>query len=211
VSRDFPTNVSNALVANHVATVTFIKLEFSSGTLYLHNSIGTYTWGGQDWLGVGDLGEISAIEEGAEVSPYKITLSLSGIDSTISNAALNEDYYMRPVTLYIGALDANDDLLANPTEIWAGFMDQMNVSLGAQSGDDIALIAESELAKFDRASNRKYTDANQQTAFSGDLFFGFLKDIEGAKIQWGSAGEEGTAGRGQDRHHTERENPGMYH
>jgi len=194
VSRDFPTNVAAALIADHVATVTFVKLEFSNGTLYLHNSIGTYTWGSQNWLGVGDLGDISAIEEGAEVSPYKITLSLSGIDSTISNAALNTDYYMRPVTLYIGALDANDDLLANPTEIWAGFMDLMTVSLGDEGGDEISLIAESELAKFDRASNRKYTDANQQTAFSGDLFFGFLKDIEGAKIQWGAAGKSGVTG-----------------
>ena len=194
MSRDFPTNVADALVAQHVATVTFVKLEFASATLYLHNSIGTYTWESQDWLGVGDLGDISAIEEGAEISPYKITLSLSGIDSTISNAALNEDYYMRPVTLYIGALDADDDLLADPTEVWAGFMDLMTVSLGEQGGDEIALIAESELAKFDRASNLKYTDANQQAVHSGDLFFGFLKDIEGAKIQWGTAGTSSTAG-----------------
>jgi hypothetical protein len=194
VSRDFPTNVANAFAAQHVATVTFVKLEFASGTLYLHNSIGTYTWGSQDWLGVGDLGDISEIEEGPEISPYKITLSLSGIDSTISNAALNEDYYMRPVTLYIGALDADDDLLADPTEVWSGFMDQMNVSLGSDNGDDISLVAESELAKFDRASNLKYTDANQQAVHSGDLFFGFLKDIEGAKIQWGAAGTSSTAG-----------------
>ena len=62
MSRDFPTNVAAALIADHVATVTFVKLEFSSGTLYLHNSIGTYTWGSQNWLGVGDLGDISAIE-----------------------------------------------------------------------------------------------------------------------------------------------------
>jgi hypothetical protein len=67
-------------------------------------------------------------------------------------------------------------------------MDQMNVSLGHQGSDDIALIAESELAKFDRASNRRFTDAHQQETHSGDLFFGFLKDIEGAKIQWGSSG-----------------------
>lgn len=194
MSRDFPTNVATAFAAQHVATVTFVKLQFASGTLYLHNSIGTYTWGGNDWAGVGDLGDISEIEEGSEISPYKITLSLSGIDSTISNAALNEDYYMRPVTLYIGALDADDDLLADPTEVWAGFMDLMTVSLGEQGGDEIALIAESELAKFDRASNLKYTDANQQAVHSGDLFFGFLKDIEGAKIQWGTAGTSSTAG-----------------
>ena len=194
MSRNFPSNVLTALAANHVATVTFAKLEFSSGTLYLHNSIGTYTWGSQNWLGTGDLGTVSAIEEGSGVSPYKITLSLSGIDSTISNAALTEDYYMRPVTLYLGALDANDDLLANPTEVWAGFMDQLNVSLGADN-DAIELTAESELAKFDRASNKRYTDSNQQAAHSGDLFFEYLQDIDGIKVRWGDRNSDSGAGK----------------
>jgi len=195
VSRDFPTNVATALAAQHVATVTFVKLEFSSGTLYLHNSIGTYTWGSQNWLGAGDLGSVSAIEEGSDASPYKITLSLSGIDSTISGAALTEDYYMRPVTLYLGALDANDDLLATPTEVWAGFMDQMNVTLGADGGDAIELIAESELAKFDRASNQRYTDNNQQATHSADLIFEFLQDIEGIKVLWGDRTSDSGAGK----------------
>ena len=76
MSRGFPSNVLTALSSDHVALVTFAKLEFPSGTLYLHNSLGTYTWGGNDWLGTGDLGEISQLEEGAQISPYKISLSL---------------------------------------------------------------------------------------------------------------------------------------
>ena len=86
MSRGFPTAVANALSAGHVSLITFCKLAFPSGTIYVHNSIGTYTWGGQDWLGVGDFGEISSIEEGLDVSPYKISLTLSGLDATISGA-----------------------------------------------------------------------------------------------------------------------------
>jgi len=123
VSRGFPTAVADALSAGHVVLVTFAKLEFPSGTIYVHNSIGTYNWGGQDWLGTGDFGEISQIEEGADVSPYKITLTLSGLDATISGAALNEDYYMHPVSVYLGALDADDVLIADPTVVWEGAMD----------------------------------------------------------------------------------------
>ena len=174
--------------------MTFAELQFPSGTLYLHNSIGTYTWGGQDWLGVGDLGEISQIEEGADISPYKITLSLSGLDATISGAALTEDYYMHPVKVYLGVLDADDALLADPTVVWEGAMDQMNVSIGASGGDVISLTAESELARFDRASNLKYTDAQLQSDFSGDLAFEFLADIDGAKIRWGDATSDSVAG-----------------
>ena len=67
MSRGFPVDVATALAQQHVAIVSFAKLEFPSGTVYLHNSLGTYTWGGQDWLGVGDLGSISQVEEGLDV------------------------------------------------------------------------------------------------------------------------------------------------
>ena len=102
MSRGFPTAVATALAQQNVAIVTFAKLEFPSGTVYVHNSLGSYTWGGHDWLGVGDLGSISQVEEGLDVSPYAITLTLSGLDATISGAALTEDYYLHGVTVYPG-------------------------------------------------------------------------------------------------------------
>ena len=194
MSRGFPSAVLTALSSDHVALVTFAKLEFPSGTLYLHNSLGTYTWGGQDWLGAGDLGEISQLEEGAQISPYKISLSLSGLDATISGAALTEDYYLQPVTVYLGVLNESDTLIADPTIVWEGAMDQMELSVGATDGDTITLTAESELARFDKASNLKYTDAQLQSDFSGDLAFEFMADIEGAKIRWGDPNSDAVAG-----------------
>ena len=194
MSRGFPSAVLTALSSDHVALVTFAKLEFPSGTLYLHNSIGTYTWGGNDWLGTGDLGEISQLEEGAQISPYKITLSLSGLDATISGAALTEDYYLQPVTVYLGVLNANDVLIADPTIVWEGAMDQMQLSVGAADGDTIVLTAESELARFDKASNLKYTDAQLQSDSAGSLGFEFMADIEGAKIRWGDPNSDAVAG-----------------
>ena len=185
MSRAFPSAVATALQEQHVVLVTFAELHFPSGTVYVHNSIGTYTWGGIDWLGVGDFGEIGQVEEGVEISPYKITLSLSGLDPDISGAALTEDYYLQPVKVYLGVLDASDDLIADPTVIWEGSMDQMIVSVGADGGDAVSLTAESELARFNNSSNLKYTDAQLQSEFPGDVGFELMADIEGAKLRWG--------------------------
>ena len=195
MSRGFPAAVATALAQKNVAIVTFAKLEFPSGTVYLHNSLGSYTWGGQEWLGVGDLGSISQVEEGLDVSPYAITLTLSGFDATISGAALTEDYYLHGVTVYLGVLDADDVLIDTPTQIWAGFMDQMNMTVGADGGDAIQLVAESELSRFNKSLNLMYTNTAQQERSTGDLFFNFLHRIEGAKINWGSR-KPGSAGLG---------------
>lgn len=195
MSRGFPAAVATALAQQNVAIVTFAKLEFPSGTVYLQNSLGSYTWGGQEWLGVGDLGSISQVEEGLDVSPYAITLTLSGLDATISGAALTEDYYLHGVTVYLGVLDADDVLIDTPTQIWAGFMDQMNMTVGADGGDAIQLVAESELSRFNKSLNLMYTNTAQQERSIGDLFFNFLHRIEGAKINWGSR-KPGSAGLG---------------
>jgi hypothetical protein len=185
MSRGFSSAQAAALAQQHVSLVTFAKLEFPSGTVYGHDSIGTYTWGGQDWLGVGDLASISTVEEGFAVSPYALTLTVSGLDSTISGAALTEDYFMHGLTVYLGVLDEDDVLVGSPFIIWAGFMDQMNLTVGAE-GDAIQIIGESELARFNKSRNQMYTNANQQERSSTDVFFKHLHEIEGAKIKWGS-------------------------
>ena len=244
MSRGFSTAVATALAQQHVAIVSFAKLEFPSGTIYLHNSLGSYVWGDVsagayltgatytiktvgstdftaigasantigvvftatgagtgtgtatiNWFGVGDLGAISQVEEGLDVSPYAITLTLSGLDSTIASAALTEDYFMHPATIYIGVLDpATDLLITNPTQIWAGYMDQMNMSVGADGGDGIELICESELSRFNRSLNLMYTNVAQQEKSTGDLFFNHIHKVQGAKINWGASQMPGGTG-----------------
>jgi hypothetical protein len=168
-------------------------LDFASGIVRIHNSLGTYTWGGEDWVGIGSLGTVSQLEEGADVSPYGITLTLSALDADVSGAALDENYFMRPVEIYIGALSADDELLNAPLQMWAGHMDVMNVTAGAEN-DQITIKCESELAAFDRSSNLKYTNQSQQEFYPGDLFFNFLPKIEGAKIRWRDRSSDSIAG-----------------
>ena len=189
MSRTFSTDQTNALNSSHVNLLMFAKLEFDSATSYVHNGIGTYTWGSQDWLGVGDLGTISKVEEGLDVSPYAITLTLSGLpDAGLVATALTENYYKRPATIYLGLLDDDDVLIDTPIQIWSGFMDQMNLSIGADGGDTVQLIAESELAIFDKSNDLMYTNTSQQNRYSGDLFFNFIHKIPDQKIKWGQSG-----------------------
>ena len=192
MSRDLASNTAASYAASHVNPIVFVKLEFdppSAGTIRLHNGLGTYTWndgsGNANWLGTGDLGQISTIQEGEEISPYNIELTLSGLDAGLVAEAVKEVYYQRPVTLYVGALNDSDQLVATPDVIWNGFIDTMDVRLGGDGGDTIALSAESELAMFERSSNLLYTNASQQAKFSGDTFFTHLQEMQDITLDWG--------------------------
>ena len=194
MSRGFSSAVNTALQSTTVRLVTFAELDFASGTLYVHDGLGTYAWGGNNWLGVGDFGGISSVEEGAEVSPYSLNLTLSGLDAGLVSTALTENYFMREVKVYLGLLNHLDALIDTPTQIWSGFMDVMSVTAGASGGDSITLTAESDLGRFDRSANLRYTDTMLRKRDANDKFFEFLKDIEGVKVSWGKMTSENLVG-----------------
>ena len=185
MSRGIAANNSTEATSPVALPVTFVKLEFDSvnGVQYVHNSLGTITWGGNDWLGVGDLGEIGVIQEGEEVSPYKLTLTLSGLDATIMDETTNQNYYGRPVSIYVGFLLQDTHVLtADPDLYWSGKIDAMAANLG--SVNSVQLTAESDLAIFDKANGALYTDSNLQEEFPGDLFFQYLPQIKDLKLRW---------------------------
>ena len=187
MSRGFSTAQATALASTFVQPVTFAKLEFGNGTIYLHDSIGTITWSAQDWLGVGDFGAVDQVQEAEEISPFAVRLTLSGLDSNLSNQALTQDYFQKPATLYLGLLDASDVLIDTPLEIFRGTMDQLSISIGTDDNDAIQLTCESSLARFDIASNVLYTNETQQRNHTGDKFFEFCPKIAaGLKVSWRS-------------------------
>jgi len=198
VTRGLPTNTATQLSSALTRPIHFVKLEFTDTTLYLSDGLGSYTWGGgQTWTGVGDLGSISQAQEGNDLSAYGITLTLSGIDSTISSAALTAKYFMQPVTVYLGVLDQDDQLVEDPVQIWAGHGDNMFTTAGSEDGDTISYVCESELAQLGRSPGYRFTSETLQITMghTGDTFFDWLPLISGKKVRWRYGVSDDTPGQ----------------
>lgn len=171
---------------NVVIPVVFIHIAFDSpsGDVYLHDALGTINWNATDWLGVGDLGSIKAMEEGEMISPYAFQATLSGIDQQIVDEAVNQQAWGNDVNVYIGWLNATTHQLDDdPDLFWKGFVDDLVVTLGTENSVD--LVAESELARFKKKNERMYTDASQQERHPGDTFFGLVPWVSEIKLRWG--------------------------
>lgn len=173
-----------------VRPVVFCEIKYDSptGTLYFHDNIGEITaddWDGtsRTWSGLGDFGSISQIEEGADISPYKVDLVLSGIDATIANAHLQDDTILRDVYLSIGFIGLDREVLSDPHPMWYGKVDDVQLAVGAQSV--IRVSCESHLAAFEKTNGRLQNDADHQSEFSGDLFYKYLPQMVEAKFRWG--------------------------
>lgn len=183
------TNIS-AVDGAVVRPVVFCELHYDSptGTLYLHDNIGDITaddWGGtsRTWSGLGDFGSISTIEEGKDISPYKVDLILSGIDADIAAVSLTDDTVLREVYLLIGFIGLDRVVLSDPHPMWAGKIDDVQVAIGSES--IIRVSCESQLAAFEKINGRLQNDADHQAEFSGDLFYKYLPQMVEAKFRWG--------------------------
>lgn len=202
MTRGISAATLNAIEAEVATPIFFCELQLDAGTDYLHTGIGTITWGGNDWLGVGDFGSVESVKETATLSPQALRLGLSGLSPDIISLVYDVDYYRRPCILYLGAL-SDGALVADPSVIFSGFIESLEMAWGGPNGDSVVLTAESELILFKRSRDIRYTDNRLQAEFSGDLGLQYKESVATDRVVWrgkdnnlGGAG--GNKGGGND-------------
>ena len=173
-----------AAAAAHSEVVEFVRVEFPSGTITAHTRLGTITWGGYTWQGIGQLGTVSELTEDMMLRPSGITLTLSGVDSAIVNAVVEDDYHGYPATIYRGLLDpVTQQLVADPQLAFRGLIDKVDVELAA-GGGMVTVHCEGELARWDRHQGLLFTNESQQSLFPGDKGFDLIPRIQNRTIDW---------------------------
>src|ERR1041384_6659198 len=104
--RSMSPEVLAAITSQMMRPALFVEANFTSGPAYLWSGVGTISWHGHDWLGVGPLGSISTVEEGSNVQARGIGLSLSGIDVNLLTGILSEFEVGLPVLVYLGVFES---------------------------------------------------------------------------------------------------------
>lgn len=163
--------------------VIFVELAFDSGTVRAHNSVGTLSFGGNDYLGVGALGSIEPIQESIQLVDNPVTLALSPVDEGILTAVRDEDIYGRAADIYLGALDENGELTGTPTNWLSGYIDYPSAKVGVEDG--IAITIQTRAAKLKKRNNKRYTLEQHQKDYPGDRFMEFLPYVKEVEVPWG--------------------------
>lgn len=185
MTRSITAAVDSAFAGENVPLLLFAQLEFDSGTTRVTNCAYDVTWNGYTWTGVGALGSIDAVQEGADLQAYGLALKLSGIPTAQLAIALDEDYQGRAATIWAAPLDSNHQTIADPVIVFKGRMDTMPISMGRTG--EIVLNLESRLVDWERARVRRYNDADQQAEYPGDLGLQFVEQMVEKQLIWGRA------------------------
>ena len=185
MTRSVSGAMATALAAANLRPALFVELQFGSGTIYATNLPATITWNGHDWLGLGNLGSISMVEEGESIQAYGLALTLSGVQPAYVSIALGEQYQGRTAKVYLGLFNDSYALIADPVQVFRGRMDNMELAQGETF--TIKVNCEGRLADFERARVRRYNHEDQIAIYPDDRGFEFVPQMVEKALNWGVA------------------------
>tara|TARA_R110000787_G_scaffold170382_1_gene283078 strand:- start:164 stop:742 length:579 start_codon:yes stop_codon:yes gene_type:complete len=190
MARDITSAFNTAIKSTNVRPIFAVELEISDGTLRLWGGYGslTMTAGGSSktFTGTGDLLGFTPIQETSTLQMSGVTVSMTGIKSSIISTILSAQYTNRNGTVYMGLFDSSKSVIADVYTLFKGKMDVANIQEQADTSI-VTLNIESRLVQFDLPLNRLYTLEDQQVDFANDLGFEFIPDLQDKEIIWGKA------------------------
>jgi hypothetical protein len=182
--RNLDTATTQQLTSNAISPALFLSITFKTGTSYVSTLPFNLSWNGHTWLGVGDLGQVGVITEGTDVQAYGVSVTLSGIDSTLLADSLDDIQVGLPAILYLAFLNSSGALITTPTCIFSGQVDKPQIQCGADTVA-ITLNLESPMIRLQRGSYRRYTSADQHIDHPGDTAFDWVPSLNFCALRWG--------------------------
>ena len=150
---------------------------------------------GTQWVGLGQMLNISTIEETSELAVKGATLTLSGVPSEVLSLALSEPYQGRVCNIYFGTFIQGSILQESASYILLQDGSRINLEnqstnfselfSGYRDTSTIELLVENKLVDLERARVARFTSGYQKSIYAGDLGLDFVEDLQDKQIPWG--------------------------
>ena len=173
-----------------VYTIYLVALNFIA-PVYVHSDVGIishtppFLSSPVNYVGVGNLGSVSAIPESSNIQANIINLTLSGINTNTISTAIQTDYQGKDCSIEIGLRDtmANGGSILDTVVIFSGFIDNMSLDISDTATITVSVV--DKLVRFDKASNRRFNHADQQKEYASDDAFIYQDSLKEQLLVWG--------------------------
>jgi hypothetical protein len=169
----------------------FIYADFPSNPRRIWTGRYDYTDGdGHVWKGIGAIISAQSVAESMDSGATGISVQLNGLDPTIYDQIVNDDYQDHEVDIWLALWDPATGLIEMPSSpTWKGVLDSDSSDMSPGT-IQLTVACETRMADILRKRSWKYTDADQQTLHptAGDTGMSKITQIIGMNIPWGKAG-----------------------
>lgn len=146
-----------------VATLVRIDLDVP---VYVNDQLRSYDYDGNTYIAVGALGSIGNFEEDTELTPSRLTLTLSGIPTYLIDVLTQENYQNRAVYIYSAILDDNGDIIRDPILAFKGVTGNVKIPIGATASIQLDVI--NSLTLWKKIVGYRYNNVTQEKLYPGD-------------------------------------------
>ncbi len=186
-------SIVNRLGADEQALFFAVKAEFDTDDILVWSGIDDLVIGSDTYTGAGTLLSVSNSEDNLELKSNGLVVALSGMDTTVVNYALTENYQNRPITIFMGYVMGGTNEVSGTLTLFKGRMTSLVIN-DTPEGSTVTIDAENRLVDLDRPSNLRYTKESQNFLHSGDTGFNRVASLQDKQINWGKTSD--TAGKG---------------
>jgi hypothetical protein len=179
----FSANVATAMMGDQVNVVLAVEILFDSGPTRVHSGTGNVVIEGNNYIGLGMLGQVDSVKEQNNTSATQLNLTLAGLDSSMLATVLNENCVGRKASMFVGVLD-DDFLLTDYDVVFRGKI--RNTALIAGSKGAINVTVSNIFEEWARAKAWRYTDESQRQLHDDDRIFRYVAQMADYSIYWGS-------------------------
>lgn len=195
-------SIVNRLGADEQAIFFAVKAEFDTDDILVWSGIDDLIIGSDTYTGAGTLLSISNSEDNLELKSNGLVVSLSGMDTTVVNYALTENYQNRPITIFMGYVMGGTNEVAGTLTLFKGRMTSLVIN-DTPEGSTVTIDAENRLVDLDRPSNLRYTKESQNFLHSGDTGFNRVASLQDKQINWGKSSQTAGGGGGGGNQHSD--------
>lgn len=116
--------------------ILFVHLDWPGSAIRAHSGVGSITFDGHVWSGVGRLGSISSETESVGLTAASVTLEMTGLPPEVLEEA-QQPIRNHPGEIYIGATTeaAGNVLIGQPYLFVSGYMDALRCTVRRENGD----------------------------------------------------------------------------
>lgn len=182
MSRNLPAPMVQSFTSNEVSPVVLLDLTLSGGVVaHVWSGVGTISYNGNSYIGVGSLGQVGDIKEGIEVRADGTSISLSGIDPNLLGECLADIQLGAPATISLGIVSNGQITASYP--ICVGTVDKPNIPVSPTTMT-ITLAIENRMINLQRPTMRRYTSADQQYYYPTDIGFNWVEVLADIALIW---------------------------
>ena len=201
MTRTLSTGMVTAVSAETGQFCFLIEMQFGGGTANYttapHTVTATATGAlASSWSALGGSFVVGSIQETVDPSGTGTELTLSGVDQTVINLALNDTYIGRSVKIWLAHLDASGVLIASPAQVFGGRMNGQIVitesppTSSSPGSVTVAMRVQDMMGPLNewrgiRLSVETHQAAN--TAFTADDFLSFVVYLGSRPFRWGGS------------------------